>query len=333
MRARVDQRRDRQVARILGILKALIEGGRPSVHRLAAQFRTRRETIYRDLRALQEIGYPVSRDDDGSLSHPPLFGQPFSPLPGLSNDEVESILWVIKQAEKKEPYHEPLSRVEQKIRLSQIKDKNVNSSEEAVILMESGAKSYKTHQATLLTLVEAIIRKRSCLIEYQPPTPERIWKIQYEPYRLIKTQGGLYSIGWSPSQKRLSTLAVERIHIIELLRQVFTVVPDFDPKKLAEESFGIIWERPVRVVIRFRADHAPYVAERQWHPTQKVRYLKAGRLELSFMAGGTFEITRWILGWGDAAEVISPLKLRKHVAGCLQRAGATYTEFSRKNSP
>ena len=51
-------RRDRQVVRILGILKTLLEGGRPTVYELAARFKTRRETIYRDLRALQDVGYP-----------------------------------------------------------------------------------------------------------------------------------------------------------------------------------------------------------------------------------------------------------------------------------
>ena len=60
-------RRDRQVVRLLGLLKALAEGGRPSVHQLAARFKTRRETIYRDLRALQAIGYPIVGDEAGLL--------------------------------------------------------------------------------------------------------------------------------------------------------------------------------------------------------------------------------------------------------------------------
>jgi hypothetical protein len=44
-------RRDRQVVRILGILKTLLEGGRPSVCQLAARFKARRETIYRESRS------------------------------------------------------------------------------------------------------------------------------------------------------------------------------------------------------------------------------------------------------------------------------------------
>jgi DNA-binding transcriptional ArsR family regulator len=47
--------RDRQVVRILGILKMLAEGGRLNVYQLAARFRVRRETIYRDLKALADV--------------------------------------------------------------------------------------------------------------------------------------------------------------------------------------------------------------------------------------------------------------------------------------
>lgn len=88
----------------------------------------------------------------------------------------------------------------------------------------------------------------------------------------------------------------------------------------------------MNVVIRFRSDQSAYVAERQWHPHQKVRYLKDGRLELSFTAAGMFEIARWILGWGEAAEVVHPEKLRQHLAKRLVQASALYSsEF--ENSP
>jgi predicted DNA-binding transcriptional regulator YafY len=33
-----------------------------------------------------------------------------------------------------------------------------------------------------------------------------------------------------------------------------------------------------------------------------------GRLQLTFRAGGSIEITRSILGWGDAAEVVRPAR-------------------------
>ena len=65
-------RRDKQIVRVLTLLRTLKEGGRPSVHTLAARFHTRRETIYRDLKVLQEVGYPVTGDAEGRLSRPTL---------------------------------------------------------------------------------------------------------------------------------------------------------------------------------------------------------------------------------------------------------------------
>ncbi len=95
-------------------------------------------------------------------------------------------------------------------------------------------------------------------------------------------------------------------------------------KKHEAEAFGVTWDKPMTVVVRVRPDQAPYVREREWHPTQKLRTIRDGRLELTFRAGGTFEITRWILAWGDAAEVVRPVSLRRQVAAILRGAASLY---------
>jgi predicted DNA-binding transcriptional regulator YafY len=56
-----------------------------------------------------------------------------------------------------------------------------------------------------------------------------------------------------------------------------------------------------------------------------LQWLPDGSLQLTFTAGGVFEITRWVLGWGDAVEVVKPAKLRAAIGKNLQRAAATYT--------
>jgi predicted DNA-binding transcriptional regulator YafY len=82
------------------------------------------------------------------------------------------------------------------------------------------------------------------------------------------------------------------------------------------------------VIVRFRADQARYVREREWHPTQMLRELKGGGVELRFRAGGWFEIRRWILGWGDAAEVVRPAALRREIASVLQGAVMIYGQVA-----
>src|SRR5439155_13178397 len=89
-------RRDRQMVRILGLLAALLEGGRPSVRELASRFNTRRETIYRDLRALSDAGYPIVGDENGRLSHPRLLDRTVHAVTAriqMTEEEIAALLW------------------------------------------------------------------------------------------------------------------------------------------------------------------------------------------------------------------------------------------------
>jgi len=42
------------------------------------------------------------------------------------------------------------------------------------------------------------------------------------------------------------------------------------------------------------------------------------------MAGGEFEIVRWNLGWGEAAEVVRPRRRRERVQSALRHALGRY---------
>jgi len=55
------------------------------------------------------------------------------------------------------------------------------------------------------------------------------------------------------------------------------------------------------------------VRERDWHPTQKIREIKGGGIELEMTLGALEEIERWILSWGDHAKVLSPKALTDSV--------------------
>jgi predicted DNA-binding transcriptional regulator YafY len=88
------------------LLKALTEGGHPTVHQLAARFKTRRETIYRDLHTLEGIGYPIVGDEGGRLSHPQLapgFRAAPPPVP-FTRKETAALVWAVKQAGTKQPF-------------------------------------------------------------------------------------------------------------------------------------------------------------------------------------------------------------------------------------
>lgn len=93
------RRRDRQVVRLLTILRLLCNGSAPSVHALASRFHVRRESIYRDLKALQEIGFPIVGDALGRLSRPRLASEARLAVPPvfLTKRELIALTWAAKQ--------------------------------------------------------------------------------------------------------------------------------------------------------------------------------------------------------------------------------------------
>ena len=67
----------------------------------------------------------------------------------------------------------------------------------------------------------------------------------------------------------------------------------------------------VTVRVLFARSLAPYIRERLWHPSQKLRDLPDGRLEMTLTVADTLEVRRWILGYGVRAEVTAPEGLRE----------------------
>ncbi len=64
-----------------------------------------------------------------------------------------------------------------------------------------GTKNYLPHKATVLRLVEAIMRRRRCAVEYRSPVNPSTKSYGYDPYRLIVVSGGLYCLGKQTSPR------------------------------------------------------------------------------------------------------------------------------------
>jgi predicted DNA-binding transcriptional regulator YafY len=318
-------RRERQIVRILALLRVLGQGRRPTVHELAAEFRTRRETIYRDLRVLQDAGYPITGDERGRLSRPRLIS---SQVPDIrfSPPELDALLLAIAQAQAALPSTELLSSAALKLKAlaESVADAVPPGLDEMFDTWTCGWKDYRAHEDRIALLIEAILRKRRCLVQYRTPSRSESKTYDFDPYRLLFVGGGLYVVGRVPKHAGTATLAIDRLPSVVLSKTQFEVDATFDPQKCRQNAFGVSWQDPIDVVLRFRAEQAPYVRERLWHPSQQIIELPGGGIELAFRAGGPFEIRRWILGWGDAVEVVSPNELRQEIKRILNSAAKIY---------
>ncbi|MDO6414305.1 WYL domain-containing protein [Sphingomonas sp. BIUV-7] len=108
---------------------------------------------------------------------------------------------------------------------------------------------------------------------------------------------------------------VEEIYHAELLDGTFETDPAFDLKKHAEKGVGSYESAQEfgEVVWRFRPDAAPQARRYVFHPTQTTEEAEDGSLIVKFRASGYLEMTWHLYSWGDAVEVVAPLRLREMV--------------------
>jgi predicted DNA-binding transcriptional regulator YafY len=132
-----------------------------------------------------------------------------------------------------------------------------------------------------------------------------------DPYHLTLHNGGLYLVGHCHLRNAPRIFAVERMRTLELTRGRFEVPASFDAEKYLAGAWGMLRGDLVTVRVVFARALAPYIRERVWHASQKLRELADGRVEMTLHVADTLEVRRWILGFGVQAEVVEPEGLRE----------------------
>ncbi len=137
------------------------------------------------------------------------------------------------------------------------------------------------------------------------------------PYHLGCVENQWYLFGHDLDRGQMRTFALPRMRAVKLSKRRFERPADFSIAKHLAESFGVFATggatKPQRIVLRFDAFAARLVAERVWHPTQQIRPLGDGEIELTMQLSGLEEIERWVLSWGGHARVLAPKGLRDRV--------------------
>ncbi len=91
-------------------------------------------------------------------------------------------------------------------------------------------------------------------------------------------------------------------------------------QRLLRDSFGVHSGRGTHhVVIHFHPHIADYIREKKWHPSQTLKELPDGGVELKLKLSSLLEVQRWILGWAGNAVAIAPPELVASVTEAAQR--------------
>jgi len=176
-------------------------------------------------------------------------------------------------------------------------------------------------------LSHAVFRQVEVRFDYKKPEASRYESRYVQPYHLGCIENLWYLFGFDLDRGGLRTFALPRIRGVRVSKTRFRRPTDFSIGRYLGQSFGV-YTSPAKTkhAIRILLDAfaAPLIEERQWHPSQKIKQLPNGGIELSLSLGNLEEIERWILSWGKHAHVIEPKELKERITKTVSALAQTY---------
>jgi len=283
---------------------------------LAQDFAISARQVRRDLAEVEAEGHPLtSSDDAGEKTWQLPLGYKGLPPVTLTRYELMSLQMARSNLShlKDTPFMEDLDAVIAKVAAS-LPAKTANHLERIVQVfapLRRGTRAYAEKNDLLRQLRTALLLQLTVELIYKKPGAKKASIYQVDPYSLILYEQGLYVAGYSHRSHAERLFAVDRINQITLTEERFEIPGSYSSTKRYANQFGLIEESPQEVKIWFSRDVAHLMRERQWHPSQRIKKLKNGSVEVTFHAGGLDEIAWWVLSWGKEAKVLSPPKLVK----------------------
>jgi predicted DNA-binding transcriptional regulator YafY len=131
-----------------------------------------------------------------------------------------------------------------------------------------------------------------------------------DPYMLHFSRNNPYVTGFCHLRGTVRDFRVDRIRRLVVLAGQFELVAGFDPDRYFQDVFQHeLGGEAQAVAIWFDAQTAPYIRERQWHPSQQIEKHGGGALTLRLMVRGLNEVKRWVLFYGKGAIALEPPEL------------------------
>jgi predicted DNA-binding transcriptional regulator YafY len=156
------------------------------------------------------------------------------------------------------------------------------------------------------TIASAIRVSQKLEVCYQTPGREPSVR-KLDPYHGVRFEGDWYVVAFCHYRKEIRTFSFARMLTAKLLPDTFEIPATFDFLKLTGSHFGVHWsDEEFEVKIQFNKAIAGYLKERKWHPSQTIKDNPDGSVILSLTVNHLLELKRWILSWGNMAEVLEP---------------------------
>src|SRR6185436_8228410 len=321
--------RNAEVIRQWSILRDLEASRRVTIDDLAERTGVTTRTIRRDLEALQASGFPLFDELVDGKRYWTLEAKAFRRLDatGFTLAELSALYFsrTLVEVLAATPFQQDVASAFDKLSAALTPGMRQFLDRLPLVIQAKGASpragrpdAAKTEREHIAKLLDATLNHRRATMKYFSMSSNREKEYVIEPYRLIYSPGGMYLQGFVPEYDEVRTFSVDRIRGLSLHEERFT------PAEVTEAAFahsiGVNEGPPEHIEIAFEPRIAPYVRERQWHPSQTHVDRKDGGVVLSLDVCNDWALRSWILGFGPLARVLKPAALAAQIKDEVDRA-------------
>jgi predicted DNA-binding transcriptional regulator YafY len=193
---------------------------------------------------------------------------------------------------------------------------------------QAGGEVGQHRQQMLNVLLRALVNLQKVDILYE--TASRggdITQRVVHPYAVMPYVRSWQLVAWCELRQAVLMFKVDRIQQVRILPASYRIPADFSVQTYMGSTWGVLREvggEAVEVQLLFDAEAGRWVAEEQWHPTQRVEHLEDGRVLFCVHVAINGEFVKWILRYGRQVKVLEPTALALQVRAEHLAAAALY---------
>lgn len=302
--------------RITQIHEALRDNRYPTARSLAAKMQVSPRSILRDIEYMRDVlGAKITYD---SGKHGYYYEIPGFDLPSVTISEGELVALLIGAKVLRQyaggPFEQPLRDAFRKIETLLPDEVTIRASEIAAATSFSYSAPRVEDSAKLQRLWKSVQERQRIRVSYRGLTGSGGGERLLDPYHMACVDGAWYVVAFCHRRKEVRLFVPERMEQIEVTDQHFAKPTHFNLASYMGGAFRVMrGGTPRKIRLRFEGLAGRFVAERQWHPTQRIRMLRSGGCELEMTLSNLDEVCGWVMSFGGECRVLEPADLRHRV--------------------
>ena len=302
--------------RLVEIDRLVRQGALPTAEGLAERFGVAARTVYRDLAYLRDqLGAPlVYRRSNGAGGY--LYGDEAYVLPAnfIKRGEMVGLLLAGGLAESTpgQPGRAAVSGLLHRLREMLGEDELLVVEDEISAFDYAARRIHRVATATVEAAASALRRRRRVALDHYETTSGRWRSLEFETYNVVHLDTTWHVLGREVSGDERIALNLARVKGLRETDASYSIPADFDIGAALEDAFGFRLGGPeYRVSLEFSGEAARLVAEREWHPGQRLAFRCDGGVKLTLRTADLGELARWLAGFGGGVRIVAPDELRE----------------------